>query len=182
MAFYTEEELRKLSPDDIRDLTNRSITENRQLYEAYRSDEVVIFPHFDCLTRYINELEKYYAEHEGGPVVSDVEMYDKLRQLHQETPTNRFTVLARNGYTIPGTSVTCSTLLSTADPSIAWRWERPKFSDVAESWAPGSGTAADSDISDVVKVVFRSHDCLGYCLTVVVFLGRQGPVSSNGMA
>jgi len=169
MAFYTEAELRELSPDMIRDLTNRSTTENRQLYEAYRSDEVVIFPHFDCLVRYINELENFYAENEGAPVVSDVEMYDKLRQLHQEMPTNRFTVLARNGYTIPGTSVTCSTLFSTADPSIAWRWERPKFSDVAESWAPGSETAADSEISDVVKVMFCSHGCLNYCLTAVVY-------------
>jgi len=182
MTFYTEEELRELSPDDIRDLTNRSITENRQLYEAYRSDEVVIFPHFDCLARYINELEKYYAEHEDGSVVSDVEMYEKLRQLHQETPTNLFTVLARNGYTIPGTSVTCSTLFSTADPSIAWRWERPKFSDVAELWAPGSETAADSEITDVVKVMFRSHGCPKSHLTVVVFSGHQGPVGSNRVA
>jgi len=157
MAFYTEEELRELSYLWHPEFDQPDITENRQLYEAYRSGEVVIFPHIDCLARYIDELEKFYAEHEGGPVVSDVEMYSKLRQLHRETPTNRFTVLARNGYTIPGTSDTYSTLFSTADPSIAWRWERPKFSDAAESWIRGPGSPVDGETFEVIKVPFHLH-------------------------
>lgn len=143
---------------------------------------MVIFPHFDCLARYINELERFYAEHEGGPVISDVEMYNKLRQLHQETPTNRFTVLARNGHTIPGTSDRHSTLFSTADPSIAWRWERPKFSDLAESWVHGSENPADGETSDVVEVALYSHGCLKLSLTVVVLSGHQGPIGSDHVA
>ena len=142
---------------------------------------MVIFPHLDCVVRYINELEKFYAEHEGGSVVSEVAVDNKLQELHGKTPINRFTVFAPNGYTIPGVSDTHSTILSAADPSIAWNRERPRFSDAVEVWTLGLGNLKDHEISGMIKVIAILFSWLS-CLTNVVFADRHGPVGGNRVA
>lgn len=163
-------------------MTWKGTTENEQLYEAYQAGEVVIFPHLDCLIRYIDELEKFHAEYEGGSFSSDLEMESKLRELYWEKPTNQFTALARKGYKIPGTSGTHSTLFSTADPSLAWKYEQLKFTDAVESWTLNSGSLGDSEIFDVLKVMFYFHVCLNLHLTVAVPSDNRRPISSNQLA